>query len=515
MYKKGVILIIISMMCTGFLYAQHKKIICKADSLMYDEAFMPGVERLLGSVVFYHENTIGYCDSAYNYSALNQIECFGKVVRIHVNDSVTLYGKHVLYDANLKMATIDGNVILMDPTTSLYTDTLHYDLNKDVGYYLTGGKILNGENTVTSREGHYFSKKDEFILKGKVHLVNYDYVMDCESLTYNTKNKIVYFTSRTLLVAKEDSSTIETSGGWYNTDQDVSFLVGDVEMHKTAQKVLGDTIFYDKNLGFAILRSNVSVVDTAKNYILQGHYVEYFEKGGMSMATRNAMLTLIDDTQDSLFLHGDTLNILIDSVQDPQLMLAYNHVKFFRADMQGACDSLSYQMTDSLLTMFYNPVVWSGENQLSADTIRFYMLPEDNMRAEFIKSGFIVASLYDDTEFNQIKGVNITGFIRNKQLYQVDVENNAECLYYIQEEDSSLVGINYSLTSEMTIMLEDNKVSHITFYNNPDGKIYPDSAMSREDRILKEFRWLKEYRPEKIEDIFVMPMPRKKTIEGN
>jgi hypothetical protein len=258
----------------------------------------------------------------------------------------------------------------------------------------------------------------------------------------------------------------------------------------------------------------VRVVDTAKNYILQGNYMEYFERDGMSTATDSALLILIDE-KDSLYLHADTLNILLDSLQDPQLMLAYNHVKFYRADMQGACDSMAYIMTDSILTLYYNPVLWSGENQLTADTIRFHFLPDDETRVDFIKSGFITSSLFEETEFNQIKGMNIVGYIRNKQLYQVDVINNAECLYYILEEDTSLIGINYSVTSEMTIFLEDNKVKSITLYNNPDGKIYPDDALSEEDKILKDFRWLKRYRPFAIPDIFHTPMPRTKQEEVN
>jgi hypothetical protein len=279
--------------------------------------------------------------------------------------------------------------------------------------------------------------------------------------------------------------------------------------------ITGDSIFYDKSLGFGIGHGHVRVVDTAKNYILQGNYMEYYESGGMSTATDSALLILIDESKDSLYLHADTLNILLDSLQDPQLMLAYNHVKFYRADMQGACDSMAYRVIDSILTLYYNPVLWSDENQLTADTIRFHFLPDDQTQVDFLKAGFITSSLFDETEFNQIKGLNIVGYIHNKKLYQVDVINNAECLYYILEEDTSLVGINYSVTSEMTVFLEDNKVKIITLYNNPDGKIYPDNELSKEDKILKDFRWLKRYRPLAVSDIFHTPMPRTKQEQLN
>ena len=68
------------------------------------------------------------------------------------------------------------------------------------------------------------------------------------------------------------------------------------------------------------------------------------------------------------------------------------------------------------------------------------------------------------TKFNQIKGINITGYLHDQDLYRVDVVNNAECVYYVQEEDSSLIGINTSITSEMRVFLEDNKIQQIRFY---------------------------------------------------
>jgi len=135
------------------------------------------------------------------------------------------------------------------------------------------------------------------------------------------------------------------------------------------------------------------------------------------------------------------------------------------------------------------------------------------MRIDLCKAGFIVGGLFDNTEFNQIKGINITGYIRNRELYRVDIINNAECIYYLQEEDSSLIGINTSLTNEMTIFLEENKISQIRFYDQPDGKIYPDKQLEDKNRRLQDFRWLDEYRPYKISDLFIKPIPRYRVQE--
>ena len=92
----------------------------------------------------------------------------------------------------------------------------------------------------------------------------------------------------------------------------------------------------------------------------------------------------------------------------------------------------------------------------------------------------------------------------------MDVISNAECVYYLQEEDSSLIGINTSLTSEMRVFLKKNEIQQIRFYDAPDGTVYPDDKFEEKDRKLQDFRWLPQYRPHTIEDLYITPIPKTK-----
>ena len=494
----------------GFQHVEaQKKIQFRAEWSHHDEELLPGITKLVGNVVFKQDEIVGYCDSAYLHENSNVIEAFGRKVKIHINDSVTLYGKYVIYDGNSKIASISKNVILEDKTSALYTDSLTYNLNNSVAYYLKGGKMVNQDNTLTSKLGYYYTEKHLVRLHQHVTLVNDSYTMTCDSLAYNSNSEIVYFISRTHLISEE--SQILTTSGWHDTKKDISLLVKDVEIYNKNQQIFGDSIYYDKNKQYGTGWNHIIVNDTAKGYILQGNYVEYYESGGVSSATDSAMLILID-AGDSLYIHADFFHIHIDSVQEPQLILAFNHVKFFRNDMQGACDSLSYSMSDSLLVMYYNPVVWSENYQMTADTILFYTVDSVHTKIHLNKAAFIVSSLYEDTEFNQIKGTNIYGLIQDKEIKQVDVIGNAECLYYLQDDDGSLIGVNSSVTSEMRILFRDKEISSLTKYDEPTGKIYPDSQLSAEERKLKNFRWLGEYRPLEVKDIFHTPIPRVKEV---
>lgn len=505
-------LFVILMLCIvsfGELHAQTtRKIKYRADMGYYDQNEVNGAQRLVGNVAFAQDNVLGYCDSAYLYEADNYIIAFGDKVKILVGDSVRMYGKRAYYDGMAKIASIAVNVLLEKDSAFLLTDSLIYNTRENVGYYITGGKLVNGKDTMTSREGLYYTKTDDAYAKKDVLLWNDTYTIECQEMRYNAVEKIAYFTSRTHLYSTDHE--IFTTSGWYDTEHEISTLAQDVQLFSGAQKMFADSIYYNRSLRCGKGWKNATVIDTAENYIIKGNYLEHHELGGVSIATDSNLLILIDENQDSLFLHSDTIKVFFDEAHNIQWARCYNKVKFYRNDLQGACDSLSVLKNDSLLTMFYNPVVWTENYQLSGDTIQCSALQDDLAIVELRHAGFIVGGLYGDTEFDQIKGTHIIGHLIDKKLHRVDVVGNAECIYYLQEEDSSLIGINTSLTSEMRVFLQDNKIHQIRFYDAPDGKIYPDGIFEERQRKLLNFRWLPEYRPKTKAEIFSAPIPRNK-----
>lgn len=497
----------IIVLCISSIHGQGgRKILYRADMGYYDEEAYPGAQRLIGNVKFKQDNVIGYCDSAYLYEADNYIIAFGNPVRFVISDSIRLFGQRATYDGNIRQASISGLVRLENGKSYLLSDSLFYDLNIDCGFYVTGGQIFNEADTLTSQIGKYYTNTDDAYLHQNVLLRSSSYQMDCDSLRYNAASKIAFFISPTHLVNEEN--TIFTDRGLYNTEADVSILYGNVQLLGEKQQLFADSIYYDQTLKYGKAWNNARFVDTVNHFIVMGNYLEHHEKGGTSIATDSNLLIYIDENHDSLYLHCDTLKVDFDTASNPTLFRAYFHTKFKHKDLQGACDSIVYNVEDSLLVMYYNPVCWTDNYQLSGDTVRFTILDSIHSTIELCKSGFIVGSLFEDTEFNQIKGLNIKGFLEDKNLQRVDIVGNAECVYYIQEEDSTLIGINTSITSEMRIYLDSNHIQQIRYFDAPNGQVYPDEKMEDKNRKLLGFRWLDLYRPRKPEDLYVNPIPR-------
>ncbi len=454
--------------------------------------------RLIDNVHFRHEDTDMYCDSAYLFSATNSLRAFGNVF-IQVSDTIRIYGDELFYDGNTRLAELHGRVRLVDPQMTLTSKHLYYDLDENTSWYLTGGKIVDAENELTSVEGFYDADQKLFFFREDVVLVNPDYVMHADTLEYNTMTEVAYFFGPTTIVSEEN--TIFCRNGWYDTRNDIARFSKDAFFTNQEQSLTGDTLFYDRNLGYGRADNNIVMRDSVQNTVITGHLAEHFEKEGVSTVTKEALMIHITE-QDSLFLHADTLRSVVDDDNELRWLYAYNRVRFFRHDLQGLCDSLVYNFSDSIIYLYRDPVLWTDVHQLTAQHIEIKTGEEEIETIHLFDAAFIVSEEVD-LGFNQVKGRNMTGHFRDNELWRIDVYGNGETIYYVREEDGTVVGLNSALSSDIVIYIEDRQVSGIRFLSRPEANLIPPDELTDEDKLLRNFQWLDHRRPKKKEDVFV------------
>jgi len=501
-----IILICIAMFsgsCLDLSAQSVKKInVENANSLEFDESVSSGAQRLIGDVIFYHEGTRMYCDSAWLYSKEDRLEAYSNV-RI-VSDSVLLTGKNLTYDARTRNAVIAGNVVMTDPSTILTTDVLYYNMAEKIASYYTGGKIVSNknDNVLTSQIGQFHSNDKMLYFKKQVRLVNPEYTVKSDTLEYHTATDIAFFLGPTVIVSKEN--TIYCNYGFYDTKNDISNFEKKARLVSKGQEILGEVLYYERKTGYGRARNNVVISDTAQKLTMKGNFAEYFEKKGKMMLTQSPSLEKIMN-KDTLFLHGDTLRSYEDSSTAYKKIYAYRNVRFFKNDLQGTCDSLRYFDEDSIMFFYGNPVIWSDENQLTADTI-FLQMANDQPDVLYMKQSAFIASEKDTSSYNQIKGRTINGYFRDGELYKVLVNTNGQSIYWAEEDDGTFMGVNIASSSDMVIYIDSSKVSSIVFLSKPEATLYPIDEPAKEDLFLKGFEWRAYLRPLKKEDIFLRPV---------
>ena len=472
----------------------------KANDLKYDKRLGTKVQRLIGNVVLKQDSTLLFCDSAYLYELTNSFKGFGNV-HIKASDSLNIYSDLLDYDGNTKMAELHHNVRLEETRATLYTEHLWYNRAEEIAYYLTGGKIVDSANQLTSKKGYYYTELREAFFKDSVVLINERYTMESDTLKYQTETEISFFYGPTTIIS--DENFVYCENGWYDTKNDKSFFKKNAYIITEDQKLSGDSLYYNRLLNYGQAFSNVSLTDTVQDINIQGHYGEFTKREGFAFVTDSAVAMLIDNN-DSLFMHSDTLWILFDSEEKVEFMLGYHHTKFFRRDMQGMCDSLVYSFKDSTIFLYNSPIIWSEQNQLSADSIHIAMNNNKIDTMALINSCFIISM--DDTisksTFNQIKGKVMVGFFKDNELVKISVYGNAESVFYLREENGDLIGINKTISSDMNIYMSANELQSITPIRDVDAHMYPVNEVPEEDKKMKGFKWIEGQRPMKKEDIF-------------
>jgi lipopolysaccharide export system protein LptA len=469
-----------------------------SESLSFDKLLHPDVQVLKGNVRFRHENMILYCDSAYFYETANSLDAFGRV-KINQADTLFVYGDALYYDGNTKLARLRKNVRMENRKTVLTTDSLNYNRMINLAYYYTGGRIVDELNILTSLWGQYSPATNIALFKTNVHLTNKNFILKSDTLKYNTKDYIANIVGKSHIIYNKETDVYSTKG-WYNTKSERMMLLDrSLIVHKDGKTMIGDTIFYDKKSKYGEGYSHVEMADSIQKSNLNGNYVLYNETDKSGIATDSALL--IDwSSQDTLFVHADTLYTSKDSIY--RSFKGFSYVRFYRNDVQGICDSMLYSDRDSVLNLHGRPVVWSDNNQVSGMSIR---LTTKNKKADqiFVKGNAMAIQNPDSIFYNQVSGKEIIATIDSSKLKKVYVKGNAETIYYPQDEkDSTILGMNKSKSSFVTMYFHDKKIKRVVLTTASNGTFSPLSLAQSDGAKLKNFFWLEDERPLKRNDVF-------------
>lgn len=494
-------IILLSFISNAFAQQKGKVKILNAQSMSQREDIGPDVKLLIGNVKLRHGNTIMNCDSAFIHQLEDRkfIEAFHHIHVIH-NDSIHMYGDFLTYDSAEGIAKVRENVRIEKQDITVLTEFLDFDRINNFGYYFNGGTVLSGQNNLISDLGYYYPDFSEVHFKDSVVVTNPRYTIFSDTLKYHTVTEVASILGPTFI--SSDDNLIYSEDGFYDTMHDKAKLYkGDTQSYVQGKENLlkGDTIFYDRRSGLGEAFQNFELHDTTNNMIITGDYGYYNELTEYALSTQRAQLLQIYN-EDTLFLHADTLQAIPLPEEESRLIKAYYNVKFFRHDMQGRCDSMVYDLRDSTNTFYNTPIIWAQQNQMTAQTIKLFSKDNALYKAELINSAFIVAP-EDSLCFNQIKGRNMVGHIKNNELYRIDVDGNGQTIYYPKDKEA-VIGVNRAESSTLSISMSNRQITGIKMQTDPAGNINPPYLLPKDDVRLQGFIWLESIRPKRKEDIF-------------
>jgi lipopolysaccharide export system protein LptA len=511
LFKKYLILSLLSIILLSPAFSQRRVRIEHSD---YTEGGRIDGQRyfkVVGNVYFIQETTNIWCDSALLYRRDNRLEAFGHIRIFDDLDSVNITSKRLEYDGDSQFANLRENVIYREDSLTLYTNFLDYDIYTKSANYFNGGKIIDGNNVLTSRKGYYDATGKSMSFKTNVVLVNPENTLKADSLYYDMVTKIAWTFGPTEIISS-DSTVLNTEvGGEFMMNANRTTInAGEIETETYILR--GDKLYYDRAKKTNSATGHIYMFSKENDIIITGDAADNDEYSGVTTIYGKPLLKKVFQ-QDTLYLSADTLVSIDDSLEVNKKLLAYHNVRFYRTDMQGKADSLMYALSDSILYLFNDPVLWSGPNQIEADSINILFR---NNQIYTLNMNFNSFMILQDTvqNFNQLKGKNMIGYFSNNKIVRLDVDGNSECIFFaLDEDDNSLTGVNKILCSSMVVRFVNNHADNMSFYVNPEATFIPPHELEEPDTRLKGFIWREDERPSLFDILNAIPPLMK--LEGS
>lgn len=514
------------------------------------------LQILAGNVKLKQGNSLFFCDSCVINNNTKIFEAWGKV---HIKDADTadVYANHLRYLIDKKLAYLDGSVKLTDGKGTLTTPDLEYDMSTNIGVYTHGGRVVNGKTVLTSQEGYYYADLRDVYFKKNVELVDPAYFIKTDSLLYNTESKTTRFIAQTFI--KDSSGrTVETKEGFYNVGTGKAEFGNNPIVRDGPRIYKARRMAFDDSAGTSQLLGNAIVVDTAEGTTIIAGEIYRDNKKDRVLATRKPLM-IVKQENDSIYIAADTLfsarladlprpkkdsvakkdssvqkdsigngdivltdsvtkdnpitdtiaevRIVKDTITDVKVVSvdekpdstfryfeAFRNVRIFSDSMQAVCDSMFYSFKDSVFRLYQNPILWAKESQVTGDTVIVFT---KNKKADYVQvfeNSFLINQMDPDI-FNQVKSTRMDAYFIDGSIDSVRAAGLAECIYFIQDEDSAYTGINESKCDVMDIYFEKDELEKVVFRSQVTGTIWPIRQKSPSEMRLPNFNWLDERRP--------------------
>lgn len=475
-----------------------------------------------GNVKMRQGTAIIWCDSAVLNGRTNTFEAW-KNVHIKDADTADIYANHLRYLGNERVAYLDGNVKLTDGKGTLTTPDLEYNMNTNLGIYKNGGRVQNEKTVLTSQEGWYYADLKDVYFKKNVRLNDPAYKIATDSMLYNTQTRATRFISQTR-ITDTSGRIIDTRDGFYNqATGEAQFGQGPVITDTRKRvRITGNNVVQTDSI--YQITGNAIIIDSAQGTTLMGGIVIQDKKTEAVLATRKPLL-ILKQNNDSVYITADTLfsarltdrfgidSLVVDTVTGRKEVVlapgdstdryfeAFHNVRIYNDSLQSVCDSMFYSLRDSVFRLYLDPVVWAQNSQITGDTILVFTRNKKADRVEAFENGFMVNEV-EPGVYNQIRASRIDGWFLDGNIDSVRARGFAECIYYIQDEDSAYTGVNQSTSDVIDIYFKQKELERVVFRSEVTGTIYPIRMKNPSEMRLPNFRWLEARRPKTQWELF-------------
>ena len=481
-----------------------------------------------------------YCDRGDYNSDTKLAHCFDNVKAVDTKNNVITCDRGD-YNTDTKLMHCFDNVRLTDKDNNvLLCEEGEYDGRTGLAKFRTnvvlndkdGGKLVCEHGTYNSN-----TKLADFYENVRINKPDGKGEIITSHVVYNTDTEIAYIDSEANITGA-DGEFIYTTRGEYNTKTgmadllDRSYIIKDgrridgdklrtykdEETGHTIDEAIGNVIISDpvnqfgltgdrcvrvEETGYDKAFGNVVITDSVNKCHVLAQHCEYDENAGYAMATDSAEV-IYYYYQDTVYVHSDTMKVFTYNINTDSVyrdLYAYRRVRMFRNDVQGVCDSLVHHALDSCTYMYGQPIIWNANQQVFGEEIRVYNNDSTIDWVHVINQAMTIEKV-DSVSYNQVQAKEMFSYFKHGEIDHNEAKGNVYVTYFIDEDDGTRIGMNYTETTELKMFLENKKVKKV-WMPAATGTMYPPLKIPESKRYLPAFAWFDYIRPKDKDDVFV------------
>ena len=439
----------------------------------------------------------------------------------------------LLYNTQSQVVTFIGPTYITSKEANIYTMQGTYDLKNGNAFFGTRSLVTDTSGRVYQADRIALDEKDGLAeLEGSAVIKDTanGVIVTANHIYLNNNNSSFLATNKPVMIIQQEKDSIyiaaDTLFSGFTTK-----VVRQPSIEQSNEKIDSTAPIPPKTDSLRIaVKETPKILPSNKPDTLKDDFEESIDKDSSrqvaiisdsSQTTKKYKIILSQKTDSTSTLFNDSLKLMTGIKQPPvsdsseidtsktkgkadtiRYFLAFHHVRVFSDSLQSVCDSLFFSGEDSVFRLFRDPVVWSGQSQITGDTIHLFTKNKKAERLYVFEKGMVVNKNKDEF-YNQISGKTINAYFIDGTIDYARVRGQkAESIYYVLDNDSAYVGMNKANGDVIDMHFVKSELNKVKFVNDVHGMMYPMNQIPAEEKYLKNFRWEDKRRPKNKLELF-------------
>ncbi len=508
---------------------QHDTIEAFSDTLTYNA--LTKKSKLTGKVVLQNQDERLVTETLHYDLATKIAEYFtGAEMTQH---DVSLRSDKGTYFVSRKEAIFRSNVYVVDSSFVLWTDSMRYNLRTDRANFFGPTRINQNDARLYCEKGHYDipdqaaqlninaqyesdslvasadqlfydGLQEEIVLQGNAKFKNHTSFGESIQIVHNEKTKASVLTGDAIFITED--RTVKADVIEHNGIDDSFSTRGEMRLVQDESILVAEKFYSKPESTVKIATGDVVWRDTVENIQVLSDSLFLDEENNSVLAKNEAFKPLLRNVSDGDTIWMSAIEVDAEEITDStglqKIFNATKDVKVLSSSFQATSEFLSYNTTDSLLSLTKNPIMWVDSTQFKADSIEITLV-NDEPSMLFLNSNAIIIIESYPTVFDQIQGKEITVWLSNSKIDSMFVKGNAESVYFMKDEQDAYIGADKTACSAIMFYFEEEELTRIQHITKPTSTFVPMQGINLQELQLSAFGWYITQRPLVLNDLDV------------